>query len=311
MDEPCSALDPRSTAVIEELILPAARGARDRDRHAQPPAGAPRRRPRRVHVPRRPRRAGRDRADLRRRRARARRASTSPAPSDERAPPRRSRRGARRRWRERLRDDAGAERQDRAARSATRARSPARPRIGARQPRRARRRARRWSAGGPAAVALELTNTSARAAGRRPGADRRARREGRVGLPQRHEGDRALAPAARAAAGPRDGVVGRQRGARERRRAQRRRRCASAPRRRRRRHAARDHGRRRQRERQLPRAARQRRRVRNGSSDRAARSCRCTRSRCAAGASSAPDARSSPRWLPAQARRSRSRWSAR
>ena len=60
LDEPCSALDPRSTAVIEELLIAAQAGGGDRDRHPQPPAGEPDRRPDRVHVPRR---AGRVRDD--------------------------------------------------------------------------------------------------------------------------------------------------------------------------------------------------------------------------------------------------------
>ena len=47
-------------------------------------------------------------------------------------------------------------------------------------------------------------------ADRRPGDARRARREGRVGLPQRHQGHRALAPADRSAPGPRDALVGRR-----------------------------------------------------------------------------------------------------
>ena len=45
LDEPCSALDPRSTAVIEELIVKLRVRHRDRDRHPQPPAGLPGRRP--------------------------------------------------------------------------------------------------------------------------------------------------------------------------------------------------------------------------------------------------------------------------
>ena len=71
LDEPCSALDPISTATIEELIVGAARERRDRDRHAQPAAGVPRGRPRRVHAPRR---AGRVRD-------RASRSSTGPRSS--------------------------------------------------------------------------------------------------------------------------------------------------------------------------------------------------------------------------------------
>ncbi len=39
LDEPCSALDPLSTAVIEELIVELRSRDRDRDRHPQPPAG--------------------------------------------------------------------------------------------------------------------------------------------------------------------------------------------------------------------------------------------------------------------------------
>ena len=53
LDEPCSALDPISTATIEQLIVGAARGRGDRDRDAQPAAGDAGGRPRRVHAPRR------------------------------------------------------------------------------------------------------------------------------------------------------------------------------------------------------------------------------------------------------------------
>ena len=113
MDEPCSALDPRSTAVIEDLILPAPQRPGDRDRHAQPPAGTAYRRPRRVHVHRRSGRARRRPIRSSKSRAKSARASTSPAPSDDARG-----RGARgshddRDRRRRLRDDAGAERQDR------------------------------------------------------------------------------------------------------------------------------------------------------------------------------------------------------
>ena len=65
MDEPCSALDPRSTAVIEDLILQLRKELAVVIVDPQPPAGAPHRRPRRVHVPRRPRRAGRRRPAVR------------------------------------------------------------------------------------------------------------------------------------------------------------------------------------------------------------------------------------------------------
>ena len=47
LDEPCSALDPQSTQVIEDLIVQAARGGGGRDRHPQPAAGLPDRRLRR------------------------------------------------------------------------------------------------------------------------------------------------------------------------------------------------------------------------------------------------------------------------
>ena len=66
-----------STQVIEDLIVQAARGGRGRDRHPQPPAGLPDRRPRRVHVPRRARRVRPGRAGLRRRRASSGRGTTS------------------------------------------------------------------------------------------------------------------------------------------------------------------------------------------------------------------------------------------
>ena len=81
MDEPCSALDPRSTAVIEELIGELRHEPRDRDRHPQPAAGPPRRRPRRLHVPRRPRRVRRRPSRSSARRARSARATTSGVPS--------------------------------------------------------------------------------------------------------------------------------------------------------------------------------------------------------------------------------------
>ena len=78
LDEPCSALDPLSTAAIEDLIVDASLRGGDRDRHPQPPAGLPGRRPGRVHVPGRPgrvrprgpgvrRAAGRPHAPVRRR----------------------------------------------------------------------------------------------------------------------------------------------------------------------------------------------------------------------------------------------------
>ena len=71
LDEPCSALDPISTAIDRGADRAAARERRGRDRHPQPPAGLPRGRPRRLHVPRR---AGRVRAP-------ARRSSTTPSSS--------------------------------------------------------------------------------------------------------------------------------------------------------------------------------------------------------------------------------------
>ena len=52
LDEPCSALDPQVDADDRGADRAAARGGRDRDRHAQPPAGPPRRRQGRLHVPR-------------------------------------------------------------------------------------------------------------------------------------------------------------------------------------------------------------------------------------------------------------------
>ena len=62
LDEPCSALDPQSTKVIEDLIVQAPRRGRDRDRHPQPAAGLPGGGLRRLHVPGRARRV-RQRAD--------------------------------------------------------------------------------------------------------------------------------------------------------------------------------------------------------------------------------------------------------
>ena len=65
LDEPCSALDPISTATIEQQIVELARERGDRDRHAQPAAGDARGRPRRLHAPRRARRVRHQRAGLR------------------------------------------------------------------------------------------------------------------------------------------------------------------------------------------------------------------------------------------------------
>ena len=83
LDEPCSALDPISTATIEELIVRPARERRDRDRHAQPAAGLPRGRPRRVHAPRRARRVRHAASRCSTARASSARATTSAGPSGE------------------------------------------------------------------------------------------------------------------------------------------------------------------------------------------------------------------------------------
>ncbi len=65
LDEPCSALDPISTATIEELIVRSARERGDRDRDAQPAAGDAGGRPRRLHAPWRARGVRAERAGLR------------------------------------------------------------------------------------------------------------------------------------------------------------------------------------------------------------------------------------------------------
>ena len=93
LDEPCSALDPISTATIEQLIVGLRDERGDRDRHAQPAAGDARRRPRRVHAPGRARRVRPERAGVRAPRATSARASTSAGRSGE------SRRRRRRCWR--------------------------------------------------------------------------------------------------------------------------------------------------------------------------------------------------------------------
>ena len=153
---------------------PAAQRARDRDRHPQPAAGAPRRRPRRVHVPRRPRRARLEPSSSSRPRARSARGSTSPAPSDD-APRRRcspppswrrsSLRAARRRSRRARRSVAS---------SATRAPTPPRASLGPLEQCGARHAARadqrgRLLRGRARADQHQLTGP-----GRLPGADRRA-----------------------------------------------------------------------------------------------------------------------------------------
>ena len=91
MDEPCSALDPIATRKIEELMLRAAAALHDRHRHAQPAAGAARRRlhrlPLRRHDPGRahrlPGRVRRLPSDLRGPEPRAHASSTSAASSAE------------------------------------------------------------------------------------------------------------------------------------------------------------------------------------------------------------------------------------
>ena len=191
LDEPCSALDPRSTQVIEELILQAARRGRGRDRHPQHAAGAAHRRPRRLHVPRRAGRVRAGRAGLRR-----------PARS---AHPRVRRRCVRMSPRsplplalalagvalvvDRLRIDPGQERQDRRRTGPGQAGEGAedhqaeqgrRGRLEHAAQRRQRQRRRR-----PPAQPLE------RGPGRGADRDRRARRQGQERLPQRHPRDRA------------------------------------------------------------------------------------------------------------------------
>ena len=61
MDEPASALDPKSTQAIEDLIAELKRRLHDRDRHAQHAAGGPRLRPDRVLLPGPPHRVRPDR----------------------------------------------------------------------------------------------------------------------------------------------------------------------------------------------------------------------------------------------------------
>ena len=65
MDEPCSALDPISTGVIEDLIHELRRDLAVVDRHPQPRPGPQGRRQGRVHVPRRPGRVRHRRGGLR------------------------------------------------------------------------------------------------------------------------------------------------------------------------------------------------------------------------------------------------------
>ena len=82
-DEPCSALDPISTAKIEELIDELARRIHDRHRHPQHAAGGARLAVHRLHVPRRDGRIRRDRARCSPRRATSAPRTTSPAGSAE------------------------------------------------------------------------------------------------------------------------------------------------------------------------------------------------------------------------------------
>ena len=64
LDEPCSALDPRSTTIIEELDHQTASRHRDRDRHPQPSAGLSGGGQGGLHVPGRPGRVRRSRSGL-------------------------------------------------------------------------------------------------------------------------------------------------------------------------------------------------------------------------------------------------------
>ena len=86
-DEPCSALDPISTAKIEELIDELTERLHDRHRHPQHAAGGARLRLHRLHVSWRTDRIRRDRARSSRRRARSRPRTTSPAASADRGHP--------------------------------------------------------------------------------------------------------------------------------------------------------------------------------------------------------------------------------
>ena len=102
MDEPCSALDPISTRVVEETIGELAPRHHDRDRHAQHAAGRARLGPVRV-LPGRGRcgepgrivESGETDEDVRRRRTTRARSTTSPAGSDDAASPRRAGRRSR------------------------------------------------------------------------------------------------------------------------------------------------------------------------------------------------------------------------
>ena len=81
LDEPCSALDPISTAKIEELIDELTERLHDRDRHPQHAAGGARLRLHRLHVSGRADRVRRHRARSSPRRAIGARRTTSPAAS--------------------------------------------------------------------------------------------------------------------------------------------------------------------------------------------------------------------------------------
>ena len=81
MDEPCSALDPRSTTRIEDLIGELRGELHHRHRHPQHAAGGPGLRLHRLPLRGRTGRVRRDRADLHQARARSRPKTTSPAGS--------------------------------------------------------------------------------------------------------------------------------------------------------------------------------------------------------------------------------------